>query len=739
MTESRYRAFISYSHGDRRWGEWLHRALESYAPPKHLVGRQTPAGEVPRRFAPIFRDRDELPSASNLGEKVEDALRRSDNLVVICSPSAAQSPWVNKEVLTYKRIGRGDRIFCLIVDGEPGASALPGQQDRECFPLAVRFELDAAGDVDRSRPAEPIAADARPEGDGRANARLKLLAGMLDLGYDDLKQRELARRHQRISAIAALSFAIAAVMAVLGVQAIIARDAAEVARQAAERRQKQAEDLIGFMLGDLDTKLREVDRLDILADVADKSMQYFRSLPNDDLSGVGVEQRITALQKIGSVRASQGDAGAALDAFEAARAISESLARRHPGNAERQAAYAESLSWIGKTHWQQGRADDAAAAFSRAADVLEGAMRLAPDSVPLLKAVIAEATNNGRVLESAGKLDEAERNYREVLDAAGRWRALRPSDRDGQKEVGYANNNLGVLAAKRGQLRVALRFYEQDLAIKHALSDAEPRDNAARADVALALMFTAKLRGQLGEMDRAVADIRRAADIYGQLLQFDPTSVATTLARQGLAYRGLANFLLDSGRAEEGATAAAQALAAFRKAKSADPSNVVLALRYWEARLLAARASLLLHAPEAARRQAMLVSDGLAALEGGEAHGKDRSRLQARALLLAAEAAGSEDSRRARIDVEAARALLAPLVDDATRDPDLLDPWIRIAVQLRTAPFPHRHFESLRASGYANPDFMQAMARAGVAYAVPASSPAPTPGAPAPASQGAQP
>jgi len=77
MTQYRYRAFISYSHADRRWAEWLHRALETWPVPPRLVGRTTPAGTVPRRLAPVFRDRDELPSASDLNRKVNAALADS--------------------------------------------------------------------------------------------------------------------------------------------------------------------------------------------------------------------------------------------------------------------------------------------------------------------------------------------------------------------------------------------------------------------------------------------------------------------------------------------------------------------------------------------------------------------------------------------------------------------------------------------------------------------------------------
>ena len=42
--EFRYRAFISYSHSDERWAQWLHRALETYRLPRHLVGREAVFG-----------------------------------------------------------------------------------------------------------------------------------------------------------------------------------------------------------------------------------------------------------------------------------------------------------------------------------------------------------------------------------------------------------------------------------------------------------------------------------------------------------------------------------------------------------------------------------------------------------------------------------------------------------------------------------------------------------------------
>jgi hypothetical protein len=149
----RYRAFISYSHKDARWARWLHRRLEGYRTPARLRGSVGEFGPLPDRLLPIFRDRDDLASAGNLSPKIEAALADSEALVVICSPDAAHSPWVNEEVRTFKRSGRANRIYCLIVAGEPNAG-----DARECFAPALRFELDADGELS-AQPADPIAAD----------------------------------------------------------------------------------------------------------------------------------------------------------------------------------------------------------------------------------------------------------------------------------------------------------------------------------------------------------------------------------------------------------------------------------------------------------------------------------------------------------------------------------------------------------------------------------------------------
>ena len=203
-------------------GDWLHRALENYRVPKQLTGEETPDGIRPSRLFPIFRDREELPVSAQLGSPINEALTQSRCLIVICSPDSAKSLWVNEEVKFFKRLGREDRVLALIVAGEPNASEnKPGfKAEEECFPETLRYRISSQGDILPVR-IEPLAGDAREGKDGKMNAKLKLLAGLLNVNFDALRQREQERRRRSLMAVAAVAGAIAILMTTLAGYALL--------------------------------------------------------------------------------------------------------------------------------------------------------------------------------------------------------------------------------------------------------------------------------------------------------------------------------------------------------------------------------------------------------------------------------------------------------------------------------------------------------------------------------------
>lgn len=244
----RYWAFISYSHADKKWADWLHRSLENYPIPRDLIGKPTPADTpVPKRFVPVFRDREELPTSSDLGFVIHKALKAARFLVVICSPRSAKSQWVEQEIVDFKRLHGEDRVLALIVDGEPwaGESEEPGIAATECFPRALRYRLGEDGGISENR-AEPIAADAREGKDGRENAVIKLMAGLLGVGFDDLRRREQEYQRRRVRRLQL----VCAGFAVLFIAAVSAAIYAVQQKQALQRTLSVADYQLGLQRRD---------------------------------------------------------------------------------------------------------------------------------------------------------------------------------------------------------------------------------------------------------------------------------------------------------------------------------------------------------------------------------------------------------------------------------------------------------------------------------------------------------
>ena len=140
----KYRAFISYSHADTSWTKWLHRGLERFRIDRDLVGRETTTGTIPKTLRPIFRDRSDFTAGHTLTDQTLAALDASHALIVICSPAAAKSGYVNNEIRLFKSRHPGRPVIPLIVAGKPGDPEL------ECFPSALKFRLDAEGRPRRS-------------------------------------------------------------------------------------------------------------------------------------------------------------------------------------------------------------------------------------------------------------------------------------------------------------------------------------------------------------------------------------------------------------------------------------------------------------------------------------------------------------------------------------------------------------------------------------------------------------
>lgn len=173
--DNKYSAFIAYSREDSKWAQWLQKKLESYRVPDG-VGKRYPNNLD--RLNSVFTDVSEL-SAGLLAEQIHNALERSQFLIVICSPSAAHSKWVNAEIEAFVRLGRTKHIIPFIVRGAPYSN----NTNEECFPASLKS-------------ITPELLGININDLGKDAAVTKVIAYMLDVDFDTLWQR-----HKRASFI----------------------------------------------------------------------------------------------------------------------------------------------------------------------------------------------------------------------------------------------------------------------------------------------------------------------------------------------------------------------------------------------------------------------------------------------------------------------------------------------------------------------------------------------------------
>src|SRR5262245_59824950 len=303
----RYRAFVSYSSADRAIGERLQREIEHFRIPRSLRGQDFGRGVVPKYLTPLFRDRSDASAGSNVTKTLTQALMESECLIVLSSPVSAQSHWVNTEIRTFKTLGRGDRIFPVLVDGRPcrNASSAPDG----AFAPALLQEFDENGAVISEEAPEPLAADVRESGDGFHSATLKLVAAMTGIPLTLLtdRQREAEKREKKIVRI------VAATMTVLAIAAGLAAIMAWRSEKTAQRRLAAA---VKMAASGLDDAVEFRDSYDVPSQVIrtllEGAQQDFGELIQDAGEPALELERVRLLTHFSDLYASLGEGDAQL-------------------------------------------------------------------------------------------------------------------------------------------------------------------------------------------------------------------------------------------------------------------------------------------------------------------------------------------------------------------------------------------------------------------------------------------
>ncbi len=580
MDAPKYRAFISYSHRDSTWASWLHSSLEKYRPPKPLIGTVTARGAVPKRLTPIFKDRDELPSATDLGTLINAALEDSASQIVICSPQSAKSKWVNEEILAFKRLGREDRIFCLIVDGEPNATDLPGREQEECFPPALRFRLGRDGQLS-DNPAEPIAADARPRKDGKQNAKLKLISGVLGVGFDTLRRREQQRRIRRMFWFSCAAFAGMVLTSGLAAYALVQRAVAQRQTVRAEAEARTAKETTRFLVdlfkisdpgearGNTVTAREMLDKgasriegelakepaiqatlMDTLGTVYMGLGLYAQARPLLDravatrhtLPGVDPLDLSDSLSHQGDLLALQAEFDTGEKSYREAIRIESA----RPTDLASQVELANSLYGLGTLLAKQGRFADAERTLREALKLQQALYGASHPTVARTLKDLARAVDDGGDLGAAIPL---------MQSAVAMQRALRGDEP--HPDLAEVLNDMGLLLYENGELDNAEKFYRESLAMnRRLLGDKHPEIANGLENVAMTEQDKGNLAG--------------AETLYRQSLAMRRELLGANHPEFGRTLLNLASLQYDRGESHEALANMREVLAIYRQAYPKD-------------------------------------------------------------------------------------------------------------------------------------------------------------------------
>lgn len=649
MTAQGYAAFLSYNSADREIARRLQHALEGYSIPKPLRGKTTAFGTIGERIGKVCRDRTDFKSGESLNAALIEALDRSSALIVLCSPDSARSKWVNAEVEHFQKTGRAARIFPIIARTDESGVIV------NSYPPALRR---ADGD-------EAIAADLQETGDGWHDGVLKLLASILDVDFDALRQRALvaARRRARVA------YGIAGGMAALALLAVAAsvvavrqrnraienfEDSIVIAAQAASRINTVANqtevprELIYDLLTATEADLESLS-----------AMEALKSHPRAQIVEAEFQLLLSDLfAEVGRSEDQLASASAAQGSLDRLRKNASNGARRFVSSiifSEPNIEYlvddldGEVAASMGKAWRSNGALEKARAAFARCrgrrADLLATWELTEEESAEARNGVLACAADEANVLATLGRPGAAIAGLVEALKSAG----------DGAAAAPYARLVLAGLDAEVGRLKEGLAILDAEI----ARGDGEVTGRQQRIELAKLLETRARALALTGRIADAEADLARADALLKTFLASDGADRLILLVRgELLTTRGetlaLGGARADAAQSFEAASGILDGLIAFDGAR-----------RDWRlarARTLIARAdnALRLYERDRADREALrLAAD---AAQGAIAD-----------ISAAATINGDEIAARLAVIADVARARALRIGGDATKARAFLD------------------------------------------------------------------
>jgi len=555
----RYRAFLSYSHRDTAWSKWLQRELERFRIDRDLVGRETPAGPVPKTLRPIFRDREESSGGSRLSDATAAALDASAALIVLCSMASARRPAVNEEVRLFRSRHPDRPVIPVVVD-----DTTPGN-----FPPTLRYELSADGIIS-DRPVTMRGPDLRDSGDGKSLGLAKVIAGLTGIDAEEILRRaeRTRRRHNRFWGALAGVFLLVAVAA--GGSAVYAWQQLKTNEALLNATLKRATAIVNVAVAQAEQyNMPRTATLALLGNAESLLDRVARrGRPTPELH----YRRAWMLIQFARNYQIVGDTGRQHTRAIEAHRLLVGLAAEKPNDIAYQRDLSVAYNEIGDVLLAQGNLTDALKSYRDDLAIRERLAKADPTNAGWQRDLSMSYNKVGDVLLAQGNLTDALKSYRDDLAVREQLAKADPTNAGWQRDLSMSYNKVGDVLAAQGNLADALKSYRGDLAVRKQLAKADPTSAGWQRDLSVSYDKIGDLLMAQGNLPDALKSFRDGLAVRERLTKVEPTKASWQLALW-MSYNKVGDALVHQDNLAEALKSFRDGLAIGERLANADPTN----------------------------------------------------------------------------------------------------------------------------------------------------------------------
>ena len=557
-----YDAFISYSHAkDKPIATALQSAVQKLGKPWYR-----------RRALRIFRDDTSLSATPGLWPAIEQALGRSRFLLLLASPEAAASPWVDKEVAYWLKHKSAGTVLIALTDGDLTWDASANDfawNGATPLPPALKDAFES----------EPKWVDLRAYRDG-ANPRdarfaelaADFAAAIHGLPKEDLLSQELRQQRRTLN----LAWSAAATLLVLAGAAARQWSIAAEQRNRAERTLTAATEAANTLIFDLAEEFRDREGMpiDLTRKILDRAQSLQQKLTSSGETTPELQHsEIIALLSLADTLTAQGDLAKALELAEKARTKAAALAESLLGEAQFQALLSSAYRAIGQALLPAGRREEALEWVRKSAELDKVLIAKEPENAKLQRSLASSYDFMGYVLLVSGKGDEALKAYREALAITEKLAAAAPDDAMAQSDIATVQNKVGDVMIALGEPAKALETYLKSLAISEAAAAKAPDNTNLQNQGGFCNMSVGDALMRLGRAKEALDHYQKSLAIRSKLAAQNEGNAARQRELVATCER-VGNAHFSTGHAAEAYKGYVNSLTIIEKVAAADPANV---------------------------------------------------------------------------------------------------------------------------------------------------------------------